>query len=147
MLKKRGAPGAPRLQPKPSSGKVSFPRDWSRVTEDQLDGLKQFVEDGRKVVGKSFTTNSGSVVPFSVNIPQIGKLFLGFSFLDKIPGSLSVSINNEKFIDSVDPGYFVRNSSKDEFSPFPRPLGGLDQIKFELLCGDSASYSVAVYYI
>jgi len=143
----RGPQGGPLV--KPSTGpRDSFPRDWSRISPGEMEALRANVDNAKKCVGQTFTTVAGSTINFAVKIPQIGKLFLGFAFAKEVTsGIVSVEINNVKFIDSVGSAYFVRNTSKDEFSPFPMPLGGLDQIKFTISSSASEVGTVAIYYI
>jgi len=132
----------------PAAPAVSMPNDWSRFDDSQMSQIRDFVNDQKKVVGLVVSTAAGTQVEVNLDIPQQGKLLLGFCFVNVVPnGPVNVLLNNEKFVDSVNGRFFVQGVNNSEFYYYPRPLTGIDKLTLQVT--DTAAQQVlfAAYYI
>lgn len=127
---------------------LTYPGDWARMNEKQLQDLRNFVADQKKCVGTIIATAAGAQVSVNLTIPQRGKMLLGFAFIKTIPqGAVSLYLNNEKFVDNMNGEFFNRATLVEEFFYYPRPLTGLDQLQIDITDTAAQSCPFAAYYI
>jgi hypothetical protein len=117
-------------------------------SEENLQNVRDFTREQKKLFGQSITTIAGAVKKTDVKFPIAGGQLLGFGFTGSVPnGNVKVTVNNEIIIEDVNGAFLDLTNKQFEYFPFSRPLSATDVIKVEV--EDSAVKVVffGVYYI
>lgn len=120
-----------------------------------LQDIRQYVKDQKKSFGQRITTAAGTQVEEQLIFPSAATFLLGFCFVQEpgtpttgVPfGTVSVLVNNEKFISGVPgPALDVTNRTLEYFE-YPRPLAGVDKVVLQITDTASRIVNFTVYYI
>lgn len=120
-----------------------------------LEEVRGFVRDQKKVFGQVFTTSAGTQVDIPLIFPTAGAFLLGLAFVQNptnsavgVPiGTVNIQVNNEQFVSGLPASFLDVTGKTFEYYEFPRPLSGVDKVVLQVTDTASRSCYFAVYYI
>lgn len=114
-----------------------------------VQSIRNWIKRQKRIKGYEFS-NSVGANQYNINISGNAKIFLGLAyrnFSGTISDELSLTINNETIIDSVDPTFLGANFTDEEYYFIPRPLNGTDSIILTLTNAVAGVDRMVIYYI
>lgn len=133
------------------TGNIDTPQFPGTRSGFSINAIRRLIKRQKRAKGYEFLLASGQTETFNINISGTARIFLGFAvqrISDELAEELTMQINNEVIIETVDPQFFEAGFMDDEYYFFPRPLSGTDSFSITWRNGqDDAKYRMIIYYI
>jgi hypothetical protein len=124
-----------------------------------IENIRTLIKKQNRIKGYSWSVATGTN-SFNIQLSGSARILLGLVLIPRESNTqvairgfqhvtgVSLSINNELVIESLDPNFLSNFFNTDEYYYLPRPLSGTDQITITFTNpGATEAVSLGIYYI
>lgn len=124
-----------------------------------IDQIRTIVKKQNRIKGYAYSVTTGTT-NFNIQLSGTARILMGLCLVPRNPGnpiategfqritSVTLKVNNEIVIETVDPNFLTNFFNTDEYYYLPRPLSGTDEITITFTNpGATELANLVIYYI